>query len=79
MSSTNFNGVLHVLAQLLAQGVILALVPTNFQPYLQALAVIIGIVLSYTDPTATIEKLGMSKPEYLGKVAEVKLGQNRHD
>jgi hypothetical protein len=58
------------LAQALAQGAIIAIIPSAVQPYIQALAVLIGIVLAYNDPTATIAKLGMSRGQYEAQLAQ---------
>ena len=60
--------ILQLVGQVLAQGAILAIIPEVAQPYIQALVVVIGIVVSFFDPSATIEKLGMNKKEYLGKI-----------
>jgi hypothetical protein len=69
MSST-LKLVLTILAQALAQGAILAVIPSTIQPYIQALAVLVGIVLAYNDPTATIAKLGMGREQYKAQLAQ---------
>lgn len=66
--SSKIVGILHIIAQVLAQGAIIALFPVEMQQYLQGVVVIIGIVIAYIDPTNTIEKLGMSKQQYLGSI-----------
>ena len=59
---------LHIIGQILAQGAIIALVPEEYRPLLQAIVVIIGLVLTYLDPTNAYQNLGLTKAEYAGKV-----------
>lgn len=62
--------ILHIIAQALAQTAIIAILPEAIKPYCQAIAVIIGLIISALDPTATLEKLGLSKREYLGRISK---------
>ena len=54
----------HLIGQILAQTAVVALLPDESKPYVQALVVIAGLIISFLDPSATLEKLGMSRQEF---------------
>ena len=58
----------HIIGQALTQTAIIAILPDYIKPYCQAIAIIIGLIISALDPTATLEKLGISRSQYLGKI-----------
>lgn len=60
---------LHFIVSLAANGAIWAVVPEDYKPYAILLFNLVQVGLAYIDPTYTIQKLGMSKGEFLGKVS----------
>lgn len=64
------KAILTIAYQAIAQTAIIALVPEQYRPYLQGLAVMLGLIIAYLDPTSTIAKLGMTKSDYLGAIED---------
>ena len=43
----------HLVAQILAQGAVLEIVPPQFKPYFAALVAVVGVFVAYFDQTAS--------------------------
>lgn len=67
MDIAKLKGLLHAIINIAGNGAILTVVPEDYKPYALAIFNLVQVVLAFTDPTYTIQKLGMSKGEYLGK------------
>lgn len=61
---------LHLIGGLIAQGAVIAIFPSEYVPYFQALAAVVQVLIAFFDPTNAIEKLGMTKESYLGKISK---------
>jgi len=66
--STKIILILHIFGQAITQTAILALFPDSIKPYFQAVAILIGLIIATLDPTATLNKLGMTHQEFLGRI-----------
>ena len=66
--SANLKGVLLVVINLAVNGTLWAIVPADYKIWAILLVNLAQVALAFIDPTYTIQKLGMSKSEYLGKI-----------
>lgn len=51
MNKAKLNGLLHVIAQLLAQGAVMELVPLDYKPVFSAIIAVIGVLVAFSDQT----------------------------
>ena len=61
--------IIRIVAQLLAQGAVLALFPASSQVYLQAIVAALGVLLAHFDTSVAAAMLGMTKAEFMAHVA----------
>lgn len=62
------KGLLHLIVNLALNGTIFAVVPADYKTWAVLVVNLAQVVLAFLDPSYTIQKLGMSKQEYLGKI-----------
>ena len=62
------KGTLHLVVNLAVNGTIFSVIPEDFKPWAILVFNLAQVVLAFLDPTYTIQKLGMTRREYLGKV-----------
>ena len=62
------KGVLLVIVNLALNGTLWAVVPVDYRVYAILGVNLVQVVLAFLDPAYTIQKLGMSKEQYLGAV-----------
>jgi len=58
---TKLKLALHLVAQLLAQGAIIELVPTEYKIYFAALVAVVGVLVAFFDQSYAIGKMGKKK------------------
>ena len=61
---------LHLVINFAINGAIFTLVPSEYKVYVILGFNLIQVYLAYIDPTYTLQKLGMSKKEYLAGIKE---------
>ena len=62
------KGFLHLIVNLAVNGTLFSIVPEEYKTYAILGFNFLQVILAFMDPTYTIQKLGMSKTEYLGKI-----------
>ena len=72
MTQEKIKGALHLVINLAVNSGILAFVPLEYKALVLLVFNLAQIVYAYMDPTYVLKQLGVSKQEYLGKVAENK-------
>lgn len=68
MTEANVKAALHFAVNLAVNGSVLAFVPEDWKPLALLVFNLAQVVLAFLDPSYAIQKLGMTKGEYLGKV-----------
>ena len=59
---------LHLVINFVINGAIFTIVPAEYKVYVILGFNLLQVYLAYIDPTYTIQKLGMSRKEYLGAI-----------
>lgn len=67
--TAKIKGILYLAINLVMNGTIFVVVPPEYKPYVFLVANSIQVFLAFIDPTYVIQKLGISKSEYLGRIA----------
>lgn len=66
--TTKIKAILYLIINLAVNGGILAAVPIEYKAISLLVFNCLQVVLAFIDPTYAIQKLGISKQQYLGKV-----------
>ena len=56
MSKSKLSLLVHLIAQIVAQGAVVELVPANYKPVFMAVVAIIGVIAGFLDTTAAQQK-----------------------
>ena len=68
--NAQLKGTLHFIVNLAVNGPIFGVVPDAYKPWALLIFNLAQVILAFIDPTYTIAKLGLSKKEYLGRIAD---------
>lgn len=68
--NAQLKAVLLLIVNLAINGTLFAVLPAEWKVWAILAVNLIQVAIAFADPTYTIQKLGMTKSEYLGKAAE---------
>jgi hypothetical protein len=68
MNNAKLKAILYLIINLGVNGGIIAVVPVEYKAIALLVFNCVQVVLAFIDPAYTIQKLGISKSEYLGQI-----------